>query len=210
MDGMIRTRGDALWSDLAASLRPLSDPPQAQGWNHAELADLLGTTLRRPAAVLVGLREGPQPTLILTVRTTHLPSHAGQVAFPGGSSDPDDRDATATALRESHEEIALDPALVSPLGFLDNFETISGFCITPLVARVAAQARLCPAPDEVAEVFEVPLAFFFERANLRRYTMDYRGRQREMLEFVHGGYRIWGATAAMMLNLLQRMQGYRE
>lgn len=207
MNALIHACGDALWSELAASLRPLSDPPQAQGWNHAELADLLGTTPRRQAAVLVGLREGAQPALILTLRTTHLPSHAGQVAFPGGSSDPDDRDAIATALRESQEEIALDPALVSPLGFLDNFETVSGFSITPLVARVAAQARLCPAPDEVAEVFEVPLAFFFERANLRRYTMDYRGRQCEMVEFIHGDYRIWGATAAMMLNLLQRLHG---
>lgn len=206
MDGVLTSGSDTLWSRLATSLRPLSDPPQVHGWNHVEMADLLGSRPRRSAAVLVGLRESPQPRLILTVRTTHLPSHAGQVAFPGGSSDPGDRDAVATALRESQEEVALDPALVSPLGLLDCFETISGYCITPVVARVAAGASLCAAPDEVAEVFEVPVAFFLQRDNLRRYTMNYRGRQREMVEFIHDGYRIWGATAAMMLNLLQRMQ----
>jgi hypothetical protein len=77
--------------------------------------------------------------------------------------------------------------------------------VTPVVARIAEHARLTPAPDEVAEVFEVPLGFFLEPANLRRYTMEFRGHQRPMVEFVHGGHRIWGATAAMMLNLLQRM-----
>jgi len=140
---------------------------------------LLGYTERQPAAVLVGWREGVQPRLILTVRTDQLPSHAGQVAFPGGRSDPaDEGDAVTTALRESEEEIGLDRALVTPLGFLDCFETISGYCITPVVARIAAEARLYPAPQEVAEVFEVPLAFFLEPANLRRYTMEFRGQRR--------------------------------
>ena len=167
---------------------------------------LLGHTERQPAAVLVGWREGVQPRLILTVRTDQLQSHAGQVAFPGGRSDPaDGGDAVTTALRESEEEIGLDRALVTPLGFLDCFETISGYRITPVVARIAAEARLYPAPQEVAEVFEVPLAFFLEPANLRRYTMEFRGQRRPMVEFVHGGHRIWGATAAMLFNLLQRM-----
>jgi hypothetical protein len=94
---------------------------------------------------------------------------------------------------------------VTPLGYLDRFETISGYCITPVVARIAAEARLYPAPAEVAEVFEVPLAFLLEPANLRRYTMEFRGHARPMVEFVHGGHRIWGATAAMLYNLLKRM-----
>ena len=192
--------------ELLPALRPLSAPPTAPGWNHADMTTLLGHTDRQPAAVLVGWREGVQPRLILTVRTDQLPSHAGQVAFPGGRSDPaDGGDAVTTALRESEEEIGLDRALVTPLGFLDCFETISGYCITPVVARVAAEARLYPAPQEVAEVFEVPLAFFLEPANLRRYTMEFRGQRRPMVEFVHGGHRIWGATAAMLFNLLQRM-----
>ena len=191
--------------ELAKALWPLSAPPTGPGWNHADMSRLLGSSRRLPAAVLVGFREGVQPRLVLTVRTDSLQAHAGQVAFPGGRSDPDDGDALATALRESEEEIGLDRTLVTPLGYLDRFETISGFCVTPVVAKIAAGAQLYPAPDEVAEVFEVPLAFLLEPANLRRYTMEFRGHQRPMVEFIHGGHRIWGATAAMLYNLLQRM-----
>lgn len=190
---------------LLPALRPLPAPPDAPGWNHADMTTLLGTAQRRPAAVLLGLREGGEPNLVLTVRTDGLPSHAGQVAFPGGRMDPGDADALATALRESEEEIGLDRALVTPLGYLDNFETISGYRITPVVARIAAQAQLRAAPAEVAEVFEVPLAFFLEPANRRRHVVEYRGHRREMVEFEHGGHRIWGATAAILMNLLTRM-----
>jgi 8-oxo-dGTP pyrophosphatase MutT (NUDIX family) len=192
-------------TDLSAALLPLSSPPTGSGWNHREMSELLGNVPRRPAAVLVGLREGVQPRLVLTVRTDHLQDHAGQVAFPGGRTDPEDADAIATALRESEEEIGLARKLVTPLGFLDRFETISGYCVTPVVARIDPEARLYPAPAEVAEVFEVPLSFFLDPANMRRYTMEFRGHRRDMVEFVHGGHRIWGATAAMMFNLLQRM-----
>lgn len=191
--------------DLGGALLPLSSPPSGEGWNHAQMTELLGDAPRRPAAVLVGVREGVQPRVVLTVRTNDLPSHAGQVAFPGGGSDPADADAVATALRESEEEIGLERQLVTPLGFLDRFETISGYNITPVVARIDPEARLYPAPAEVAEVFEVPLSFFLEPSNLRRYTMEFRGHRRDMVEFVHGGHRIWGATAAMVFNLLQRM-----
>ncbi len=192
-------------SALLSAVRPLSAPPEGPGWNHTEMAELIGNTPRRPAAVLLGWREGVQPRLVLTVRTDNLQAHAGQVAFPGGRTDPEDADAIATALRESEEEIGLDRALVTPVGFLDCFETISGYCITPVVARIASGAQLYPAPAEVAEVFEVPLGFFLDPANMRRYTMEFRGHRREMVEFVHGGHRIWGATAAMLFNLLQRM-----
>nr|WP_325163464.1 CoA pyrophosphatase [Frateuria sp.] len=195
-----------MFDALPRALRSLADPPAAPGWNHAQMADLLGDAPRRAAAVLIGVREGVQPRLVLTVRTAHLQSHAGQVAFPGGRRDPGDIDAVDTALRESEEEIGLERALVQPLGFLDCFETISGYCVTPVVARVAEHAVLYPTPAEVAEVFEVPFAFFLEPSNLRRYVMDYRGHRRAMVEFVHGGHRIWGATAAMLLNLLERME----
>jgi 8-oxo-dGTP pyrophosphatase MutT (NUDIX family) len=198
---------EGVLSALPAALRPLHDPPTAPGWNHAQMAELLGDAPRRGAAVLIGLREGVQPRLVFTVRTAHLQSHAGQVAFPGGRADPGDADAVDTALRESEEEIGLSRDEVTPLGFLDCFETISGYCVTPVVARISEAAVLYPTPAEVAEVFEVPFAFFLEPANLRRYVMDYRGHPRAMVEFIHGGHRIWGATAAMLLNLLQRM-GY--
>lgn len=188
---------------LQRALRPLSQPPTPPGWNHAVMTELLGDIELRPAAVLIGLRE---ERMIFTVRTDHLSSHAGQVAFPGGSADPADADALTTALRETEEEIGLDRSLVTPLGYLDCFETISGFCITPVVARVADEATFRPAADEVAEVFEVPLVFFLEPSNLRRYVMDYRGHRREMVEFHYEGHRIWGATAAILVNLLQRME----
>jgi len=191
--------------ELLKALLPLSTPTDTPGWNHADMSELLGTVQRRPAAVLLALRDGGAPQLVLTVRTDTLPSHAGQVAFPGGRADPGDADAVATALRESEEEIGLDRLLVTPLGYLDNFDTISGYRITPVVARIAERSQLKAAPGEVAEVFEVPLAFFLDPANLRRYTMEFRGHRREMVEFVHGGHRIWGATAAILLNLLKRM-----
>lgn len=191
---------------LQRALRPLSQPPSPPGWNHALMNELIGEVERRPAAVLIGVREGDESRMIFTVRTDHLSSHAGQVAFPGGSADPADADALTTALRESEEEIGLHPSLVTPMGYLDCFETISGFCITPVVARIAAEAQFQPAPDEVAEVFEVPLAFLLDPSNLKRYQMDYRGHRREMVEFHYLGHRIWGATAAILQHLLQRME----
>jgi len=191
---------------LATALRPLSAPPSKPGWNHAEVTELIGSATRRSAAVLLGIREGVQPRLVFTVRNGQLLAHAGQVAFPGGGTEPaDGGSAVATALRESQEEIGLDPALVTPLGYLDCLETISGYCVTPVVACIAARAQLYPAPEEVAEVFEVPVEFFLDTHNLRRYTMEFRGMQRPMVEFVHGGHRIWGATAAIVVNLLHRM-----
>ncbi|RDS78847.1 CoA pyrophosphatase [Dyella monticola] len=188
---------------LLRALRPLSQPPTAPGWNHDVMTELIGHTECRPAAVLIGLRD---ERVVFTLRTDHLSSHAGQVAFPGGSVDASDANALTTALRESEEEIGLDRSLVTPLGYLDCFETISGFCITPVVAQIATEATFHPAPDEVAEVFEVPLTFLLEPENLKRYVMDYRGHRREMVEFQYGGHRIWGATAAIVHNLLQKME----
>jgi 8-oxo-dGTP pyrophosphatase MutT (NUDIX family) len=190
---------------LRSALIPLATPPDTPAWNRAEMADLLGDMPRRKASVLLALRDDAQQRLVFTVRTHTLQQHAGQVAFPGGRMEPDDADTVATALRESEEEIGLSAAAVTPLGFLDRFETISGYCITPVVAMIDAHARLRADPGEVEEIFEVPFAFFLDPANLRRYTMEYRGHQRDMVEFLHAGHRIWGATASILLNLLRRM-----
>lgn len=192
---------------VRAAVRPLSSPPAEPGWNRAQIQEWLGDAPRVPAAVLLLLRDNADCNVVLTRRTEQLRRHAGQVSFPGGSMEPDDVDAVDTALREAEEEIGVSRDAVTPIGFLDCFETISGFCVTPVVARLAADSPpLVIDSDEVAEIFEVPLAFFLDPVNLRRYCMEYRGQRRPMVEFRYGDHRIWGATAAMLLNLLRRMR----
>ncbi|MHC1479545.1 CoA pyrophosphatase [Frateuria aurantia] len=183
---------------LWARLHALDAAPAGPAWNHAEFADDGQPTALRRAAVLVGLRRLPQPRLILTVRTATLQAHAGQVAFPGGRVDPDDVDVVATAMREADEEVGLASRWVEPLGYLDRFETLSGYLITPVVAWVDPEASCIPQPAEVAEVFEVPLSFLRDPANLKQLSVSYRGRRRELVEFHYQGYRIWGATAAIL------------
>lgn len=192
---------------VRTALLPLSAPPSAPGWNHAQIQEWLGDVPRVPAAVLLLLRDNADCNLVFTRRTEQLRRHAGQVSFPGGRMEPDDADVIDAALREAEEEIGVPRSAVTPMGFLDCFETISGFCVTPVVAQLAADAPpLVIDSGEVAEAFEVPLAFFMDPVNLRRYRMQYRGERRPMVEFRYGGHRIWGATAAMLVNLLQRMQ----
>ncbi|MGH8122003.1 MAG: CoA pyrophosphatase [Rudaea sp.] len=192
------------------SVRALDDVPAAPGWNHAELSDLLGPGPRRTAAVLVAMIERNDGLHVLfTRRNEQLSQHAGQVSFPGGVVEPGDADALAAALRETHEEIGIDAKLIEPIGYLDAFETISSYCITPVVAWLDPDYRATPDPREVAQVFEVPLGFFIEPVNRHTLRMDYRGRVREIYEFVYAGERIWGATAAMLLNLIQRMESVR-
>jgi 8-oxo-dGTP pyrophosphatase MutT (NUDIX family) len=203
----VNTSAAALSQRLRRAVRALDDPPSAPGWNHNELRDLLGTTPRRPAAVLVAIIERAEGLAVLfTRRTEQLAQHAGQISFPGGGIEAADRDAVAAALRETHEEVGIAPVLVRPFGYLDCFETISGYCVTPVVADIDPAYLAVPDPREVADVFEAPLAFFVDPANLRRRRIDYRGRPREIFEFLYNGKNIWGATAAMLLSLVRRME----
>ena len=198
---------DSLLQRLPRAVRALDDPPGAQGANREELSDILPGCERSAAAVLVPIVNRPRGlSILLTRRTDHLTQHAGQVSFPGGRIEPDDADAIAAALRETQEEIGVDTALLQPFGFLDSLETISGFCVTPVVAWLDASYHATPDPHEVAEVFEVPLDLFLLPENLRRLRVDYRGRSREIIEFAHAGPRIWGVTAAMLLNLVRRLE----
>lgn len=193
---------------LAAALHPLDASLPGPGWNHAELADLLLPAAQlADAAVLVGLvpRAGGTQVL-LTRRTEGLRHHGGQVSFPGGRVEPEDRDAIAAAMREAGEEIGLPLTQIAPLGLLDPLVTVTGFRILPLVALVDPRYVARPDPNEVADVFEVALAFLLDPDNLVRRMLEYRGQPREVLEFRYPPQRIWGATASILLNLRQRLE----
>ncbi len=156
---------------------------------------------RRRAAVLVPILSGPAPAILLTKRTAHLSSHAGQIAFPGGRIDPTDRSAEAAALREAEEEIGLDPALVTLLGRLPDHDTGTGFRITPIVGLLPPDPPLMASPDEVAALLHLPFSVLLDpAAPQRRQTMT-RGRLREFWVWPHPEHDIWGATAAILVRL---------
>ena len=166
-----------------------------------------GVTASRPAAVLVPVVDRPEPGIILTMRTSELPSHAGQIAFPGGKIDNTDHGPLAAALREAKEEVGLDARLIEPLGFLDVYLTFSGFRILPVVARVAPGYDLTLNPSEVADAFEVPLDFLMGPENHQRHSRDWKGIQREYYAMPYGERYIWGVTAGILRNLYERVYG---
>lgn len=196
---------------FAAALHPLDSIPRGRGWNHDEVADLLpDANALREAAVLVALVPRPGGVhVLLTRRTDALRHHAGQVSFPGGRIEASDHDAIAAALRETQEELGIAPALVTPLGFLDPLLTITGFRVLPVVAMLDPGYVARPDPGEVADVFEVPLAFLLDRTNLGSLMLELRGRARRVWEYRYPPQRIWGATASMLINLRDRLEGTR-
>lgn len=204
MRQLIKARIRASPPDLVAARPPTSDFDLNPAARPPELAE----RELRPAAVLVPLVERPEGlTVLLTRRTDHLTHHAGQISFPGGRVEDGDRDAVATALRETEEEIGLEPRFVEVSGYLDTYETVTGFHITPVVGFVDPGFSLRLDAFEVAEAFEVPLAFILDPANHQRHSRTWQGRERHYYAMPYGDYYIWGATAGMLMNLYRRVHG---
>ena len=163
--------------------------------------------IRTPAAVLIGLVDHSSgPTVLLTQRTEHLRDHAGQISFPGGRIEPSDGGPVAAALREAREEIGLDPEKVEILGELDSYDTITGFRIHPVVGWIEPPLALRPDPYEVAEVFEVPLAFALDRVNHRQDSYEREGRKRHFYVVPYQHRYIWGATAGILVNFARHLE----
>ena len=159
------------------------------------------------ASVLIPIIVRERPMVLLTERTTHLSSHSGQVAFPGGKADIDDVDAAFTALREAQEEVGLAPEFIQVIGRLPVYTTGSAFIVSPIVALVHPGFVIRANPHEVADVFEVPLDFLMDPANHHRHAVDWAGQRREWLSMPYQEgdkeHFIWGATAGMLRNLYQ-------
>ncbi|MBP7243588.1 MAG: CoA pyrophosphatase [Amaricoccus sp.] len=161
-----------------------------------------GVTGLRPASVLIPLLErGPQLAVVLTRRAARLAHHPGQVAFPGGKQDPGDADAMAAALREAEEEIGLPPSSVRVLGALPPHETVTSFRVTPFVGLVAGPFTPRIERGEVDEIFEAPLGFLLDPANLQVHGRRWHGRWRQYYAIPYGPHYIWGATARMLKSL---------
>ena len=205
---------DLVTDRLAASVGSLHAPLDVDGAIARRNDKLRGdfridprSTIRvelRPAAVLVPLVDHPEGLgVILTQRTDHLNKHAGQISFPGGRIEPEDRNAVDTALRETEEEIGLPRNRIEIVGRLDDYVTGTGFVVAPIVGFIEPPYPLTPDPFEVADVFEVPLDFLIDPGNHKRHTKRFNGVERHFYAMPYRDRYIWGATAAMLINLYE-------
>jgi 8-oxo-dGTP pyrophosphatase MutT (NUDIX family) len=186
----------AAWLRRRFAMPPAYEPAtEGDGWMHPRPGGF------RSAAVLVPVIDrGDALTVLFTRRTAHLHDHAGQISFPGGRTEPGE-DALQTALRETEEEIGLARGRVHVLGELNCYTTVTGYCVTPVVGVVQPPFDLAPDDFEVAEVFEVPLAFLLDPTNHQRNQLVHDGVRRHYYAMPYGPYYIWGATAGMLMNL---------
>lgn len=175
---------------------------------------ILGDEVRRaglekppvPAAVLVPVVMGEYPSVLLTKRTSHLAKHAGQVSFPGGRIDPDDTGPEGAALREAHEEIGLDTRYVEVLGRLSDHITGTGYRITPILSVIPPALTFTMSPHEVESIFELPMSVVLDPDAPKRQQVETRGALREFWVWPHPEHYIWGATAAILVQLAQRLR----
>jgi 8-oxo-dGTP pyrophosphatase MutT (NUDIX family) len=183
----------------AALAEPPSVPP-LEG-DLVELRELASI----PAAVLIAITDRPEPGVILTVRREHMRTHAGQVAFPGGRIDPGE-DAVAAAVREANEELGLNPSALELVGELDPYRTVTGYIVTSVIGVVPPDLPFEPHEHEVADWFEAPLSYLLDPHNQHERSALFQGRDRHYYEIMWNKRRIWGATAAMIVNLSRRLQ----
>ena len=176
--------------------------------NHPE--EHSGERPSRTAAVLVPFLDFDEPELVLTRRAEHLPHHPGQVSFPGGAAESDDISAVQTALREANEEIGLPIDAALPIGFLDRMDTISDYRVLPVVAFVRPPVTWMINKREVSEVFTVPASFVLDRSRYQPGVYERHGRKYRTWSLEWDGYEIWGVTAAMLMNLIIRLENARE
>lgn len=189
---------------LAEKLRAALAAPASQ---RPIAGDLIGEeqSAAVPAAVLVAVTDRPAPGVILTVRRDHLRTHAGQIAFPGGRIDPGE-DPIAAALREAEEEVALDPKSAEVIAPLDPYRTVTGYAVTPVIAVIPPDLALTPHDLEVADWFEAPLGHLLDPSRHKLEAAMFHGQQRHYYVIQWDERRIWGATAAMLVNLSRRLR----
>jgi 8-oxo-dGTP pyrophosphatase MutT (NUDIX family) len=191
-------------TNLAERLRIALSSPRVEPPVEGDLPELRAQA-SVPAAVLIAITDRAEPGVILTVRREHMRTHAGQIAFPGGRID-DGEEAIRAALREAHEELLLNPTSVEIVGTLDQYRTVTGYVVTPVIGVIAPDPRLTPHEDEVGEWFEAPLQALLNPASQQQQTALFGGRDRHYYEILWNGRRIWGATAAIIVNLSRRLQ----
>lgn len=199
-----------------AKERLYREPQLADSWHPRDFAtgdhklnpdfeEAIVSKAPRPAAVLVPIVAHDKPTVLLTQRSQHLSTHAGQIAFPGGRIDPGDASPLAAALREADEEVGLPARFATPLGYLDSYLSGTGFRIVPVVALIEPGFTLTINPHEVDEVFEVPLAFLMARENHENRSRVWKGVERHFYAMPFEQRNIWGATAGMIRNLYEKL-----
>lgn len=200
---------DVIRQGLARTTRP--DDPLAVDFTHMgarmpqAMIDQLQPRLRA-AGVLIPVIDRPEaPSVLLTERSKDLKHHAGQVSFPGGGMESCDEDIVATALRETHEEVGIAPRHVDIVGCLEPVATITGYAVTCVVGIVPGSVKWEADPLEVDEIFEVPLSFLLDEANLEVTEREFEGAQLPVASFHYEGHQIWGATAGMLVCLREKI-----
>jgi len=184
---------------------PAVMPPSGEHMVTPGIVRIVEKIPSRPAAVLIPVVARDEPTVLLTQRSASLSTHAGQISFPGGKLDPTDPDPLATALREAHEEVGLDPGFADPLGFLEPYLSGTGFRIVPVVALVSPAFEVKLNPAEVDEAFEVPLDFLMTPENHARHSREWKGIRRSFYAMPYGERYIWGVTAGILRVLYERL-----